>query len=150
MTTEIDDEKEATMVESIVELLPAAPLRLDDLATEWGVLSTDRVFRLAVWQSIERYREETGIQLRQENGEIVALTPEEQLEAAKKRFTTAATRTRRGYEIASGAARRDPAMAAKVERLFAREASKAAPQSSGELAARQRAERDALLAGKPA
>lgn len=151
MTTENDDEKEATMVEGIVEMLPAAPLRLDDLARGWGVLSSDRTFRIAVWQSIERYRDETGIQLRQEHGEIVPMTAEEQLAAAQKRFTTAATRTRRGYEIANGAARRDPRVAQMAERMFAREASRAAPIAAGELAAREKAERTArMLGGKKA
>jgi hypothetical protein len=148
MANENDDEKEATMVTALVEVLPAAPVLLADLAAAHGVSPDDRLFRLAVWQSIERYREETGIQLKQCGGEVVPLTPEEQLEAAKKRFATAANRVRRGYEIADGAARRDPSLSRKVERMYAREAGRAAPIAAGELAALERARRDALIAGK--
>lgn len=122
--SEETQEEVATDVGQIEELLPMAPISIARLAESVGAEPTSKIFRRGIWQAIEAYRARTGIHLVQRDGMIEAVTPEEQLREARRRFETARVRMRRGAEIASGSATRDPSMVARAERLLDREATR--------------------------
>lgn len=119
-----EDNEDGADVGQLEGLLPMAPISIARLAESVGSAPESKNFRRGVWQAIEAYRSRTGIHLVQRDGMIEAVTPEEQLREAKRRFDTARIRMRRGAEIASGSATSDPSMVAKAERLLDREATR--------------------------
>lgn len=95
------------------------PIALALLALKYGADVDAPAFRRAVWQAIERFRGETGRQLRIHRGEVVECDPRDQVEWARRAWRKAATKERRAQEVASGVLSRDDAeQAARAERLL--------------------------------
>lgn len=135
-------------LEPIMSQLDGAnfPVSVAQLATSVGADPARFDFRRRLWQAMERFRETTGIQLRTEDGHVVLLSPSDQVEAARARFRTSATRGRRGFEIASGAMRRgDDEAAQSAARLIHSQTAGGAARDAGALRERQEAERGATV-----
>lgn len=115
-----EDNDDGSRVDQIEELLPMAPISIARLAESVGAVQESKIFRRGIWQAIEAYRARTGIHLVQRDGMIEAVTAAEQVEEARRRFSTAATRRRRGAEIAMSAAARDSSLADAAVRVIER------------------------------
>jgi hypothetical protein len=107
------------MSAKMVLRLSGEATNIEALAESVGASVTDVRFRRALWQAMQAYREETGIQLVEDKGEVVPCDPMRQVKVARAKYKTSAIRARRAGEVATAVlSRGDEEAAKKAERLL--------------------------------